>query len=44
LDLLLRNRFLDPEGLKEKVIEEATNFTGGVPPYDDFTIVVLKIY
>jgi len=44
LDLLLRNRFLDPEGLKEKVIEEATNFTGGVPPYDDFTIVILKIY
>jgi serine phosphatase RsbU (regulator of sigma subunit) len=44
LDLLLRNRFLDPEGLKEKVIEEATNFAGGVPPYDDFTIVVLKIY
>jgi serine phosphatase RsbU (regulator of sigma subunit) len=44
LDLLLRNRFLDPEALKEKVIEEATNFTGGVPPYDDFTIVVLKIY
>jgi serine phosphatase RsbU (regulator of sigma subunit) len=44
LDLLLRNRFLDPEGLKEKVIEEATNFTGGVPLYDDFTIVVLKIY
>jgi len=44
LDLLLRNRFLDPEGLKEKVIEEATNFTGGIPPYDDFTIVVLRIY
>jgi sigma-B regulation protein RsbU (phosphoserine phosphatase) len=44
LDLLLRNRFLDPEALKGKVIEEATNFTGGVPPYDDFTIVVLKIY
>jgi sigma-B regulation protein RsbU (phosphoserine phosphatase) len=44
LDLLLKNRSLDPERLKEKVIEEATNFTGGIPPYDDFTIVVLKIY
>ena len=44
LDLLLKNRSLDPERLKEKVIEESTNFTGGIPPYDDFTIVVLKIY
>jgi serine phosphatase RsbU (regulator of sigma subunit) len=44
LDLLLKNRSLDPEGLKKKIIEEATNFTGGVPPYDDFTIVILKIY
>ncbi|MCK4384905.1 MAG: SpoIIE family protein phosphatase, partial [candidate division Zixibacteria bacterium] len=44
IDLLLGNRSLDPEGLKKKVIEESTNFTGGIPPYDDFTIVVLKIY
>ncbi|MCK4427325.1 MAG: SpoIIE family protein phosphatase, partial [candidate division Zixibacteria bacterium] len=44
IDLLLGNRSLDPERLKEKVIEEAINFTGGVPLYDDFTIVVLKIY
>ncbi len=44
LDLLLENRFLDPKRLKEKVIEEATNFAGGAPLYDDFTIVVLKIY
>ena len=43
-DLLLRNRFLDPERLKEKVIEEAIDFTGGISPYDDFTIVILKIY
>jgi len=44
LDMLLRNRSLDPERLKEKVIEEATDFTGGLPPWDDFTIVVLRIY
>ncbi len=44
LDLLLANRFLDPERLKEKVIEEATDFTGGVPPWDDLTMLVLKIH
>jgi sigma-B regulation protein RsbU (phosphoserine phosphatase) len=44
LDLLLENRSLDPKRLTERVIEEATNFTGGAPPYDDFTIVVLKLY
>jgi serine phosphatase RsbU (regulator of sigma subunit) len=44
LDLLLGNRSLDPERLKEKVIEEATDFTGGAPPWDDFTLVVLRIY
>jgi sigma-B regulation protein RsbU (phosphoserine phosphatase) len=44
LDLLLKNRSLGPERLKQKIIEETTDFTGGVPPYDDFTIVVLKIF
>jgi sigma-B regulation protein RsbU (phosphoserine phosphatase) len=44
LDMLLGYRSLDPERLKEKVIEEAANFTGGAPPWDDFTIVVLRIY
>jgi serine phosphatase RsbU (regulator of sigma subunit) len=44
LDLLLQNRSLDPERLKEKIIEEANSFTGGIPPYDDFTILILKIY
>jgi serine phosphatase RsbU (regulator of sigma subunit) len=44
LDLLLQNRSLDPERLKEKIIEETNSFTGGIPPYDDFTILILKIY
>jgi serine phosphatase RsbU (regulator of sigma subunit) len=44
LDLLVHNRFLGAEELKQKVIEEVMNFAGGVPLYDDFTIVVLKIY
>jgi serine phosphatase RsbU (regulator of sigma subunit) len=44
LDLLLKNRSLGPEALRDRIIEEANNFTGGIPPYDDFTIVVLKIY
>jgi serine phosphatase RsbU (regulator of sigma subunit) len=44
IDLLLGNRSLDPERLKQRVIEEATDFTGGAPPWDDFTIVVLKIH
>jgi len=44
LDLLVQNRFLGAEELKQKVIQEVINFTGGVPPYDDFTVVVLKIF
>jgi len=44
LELLLKNRSLDPETLRDRIIEEATDFTGGIPPYDDFTIVILKIY
>jgi len=30
--------------LKQKVIREVIDFSGGHSPYDDFTIVVLKIY
>jgi serine phosphatase RsbU (regulator of sigma subunit) len=44
LDMLLGNRFLDPERLKEKVVEEAANFTGGAPLWDDLTIVVLRVH
>ncbi|MGB8656774.1 MAG: GAF domain-containing SpoIIE family protein phosphatase [Candidatus Zixiibacteriota bacterium] len=44
LDLLIQNRSLGAEELKEKVIEEAASFSEGTPPYDDLTLVVLKIY
>ncbi len=44
LDLLIENRFLGVEELKQKVIHEVSEFAGGRPPYDDFTIVVLKIH
>lgn len=44
VDLLVKNRSLGAEELKEKVIQEVINFSEGIPPYDDFTMVVLKIY
>jgi serine phosphatase RsbU (regulator of sigma subunit) len=43
VDLLVENRSLGADELKEKVVREAANFSGGRPPYDDFTIVVLKV-
>jgi len=44
LNLLIQNRSLSAEELKEKMIEEVNNFSAGAPPFDDFTMVVLKIY
>jgi sigma-B regulation protein RsbU (phosphoserine phosphatase) len=43
-NLLLENRSLEAEELKRKVVQEVMNFSGGRPPYDDFTIVVLKVH
>jgi sigma-B regulation protein RsbU (phosphoserine phosphatase) len=44
LSLLVENRFLGAEELKEKVMQTAVDFAGGHPAYDDLTIVVLKIH
>jgi sigma-B regulation protein RsbU (phosphoserine phosphatase) len=44
LDLLVENRFMGAEELKQKVINTALEFAGGRPQYDDFTILVLKIH
>ena len=44
LNLLVENRFMGAEELKQKVRQAVTAFSGGNPPYDDFTIVVLKIH
>lgn len=44
LDLLVENRFMGAEELKQKVINTAIEFAGGRPQYDDFTILVLKIH
>ncbi len=44
LDLLLQNRTLTADGLKEKLIEEVANFSQGALPFDDLTMVVLKIH
>jgi serine phosphatase RsbU (regulator of sigma subunit) len=44
LNLLVENRSLGVEELKQKVIQEVIAFSEGRPPYDDFTIVVLKIH
>jgi sigma-B regulation protein RsbU (phosphoserine phosphatase) len=43
LNLLLENRTLGAEDLIGKAIREVTDFSGGRPPLDDFTIVVLKV-
>ena len=43
LDLLLQNRSLTADGLKEMIIKEMADFSEGAPPFDDFTMVVLKI-
>jgi serine phosphatase RsbU (regulator of sigma subunit) len=44
LTLLVENRSLGAEELKQKVMQAAIDFAGGHPLYDDFTIVVLKIH
>ncbi len=44
LTLLVENRSLGAEELKQKVMQEVLDFSGGAPPYDDFTMVVLKIH
>jgi serine phosphatase RsbU (regulator of sigma subunit) len=44
LDFLLQNRSLTAEGMKERLIEEVTNFSQGAVPFDDLTMVVLKIH
>jgi len=42
LELLLENRKLSCEKLKERIIKEVEDFAQGVSLYDDFTIVILK--
>ena len=44
LTLLVENRSLGAEELKQKVMQQVIDFSGGAPPYDDFTMVVLKIH
>ncbi len=44
LDLLIQNRSLTADGLKEMMVKEMTDFSEGAPPFDDFTMVVLKIF
>ncbi len=43
LDLLLQNRFLGIEELKQKVVKTAVDFAGGRPQFDDFTVVILRV-
>lgn len=44
VDLLLENRFLGIEELKQKVVNAAIDFAGGRPQYDDFTVVILRVH
>lgn len=43
LELLLENRKLSPEKLKELIIKQVENFASGISLYDDFTMVILKV-
>jgi len=43
LELLLENRKLPCEKLKELIIKAVENFSRGISLYDDFTIVILKV-
>jgi serine phosphatase RsbU (regulator of sigma subunit) len=43
VDLLLQNRFLGIEELKQKVVNAAVDFAGGRPQFDDFTVVLLRV-
>ncbi|MDP3024390.1 MAG: SpoIIE family protein phosphatase [candidate division Zixibacteria bacterium] len=43
LELLLENRKLSCEELKELIVGEVENFAHGISLYDDFTIVILKV-
>ncbi len=43
LELLLENRTLSTEELKELVVKQVENFAHGISLYDDFTIVILKV-
>jgi serine phosphatase RsbU (regulator of sigma subunit) len=43
LELLLENRKLSPEKLKELIIKEVESFAQSVSLYDDFTMVILKV-
>ncbi len=43
LELLLENRKLSPEKLKELIIKQVESFASGISLYDDFTMVILKV-
>jgi len=37
-------RHLDAEELKNRIVEEIETFTASVPPFDDMTLLVMKIH
>ena len=44
LDLLIQSRSLSADALKDKIVKEMAGFSEGAPPFDDSTMVVLKIF
>jgi sigma-B regulation protein RsbU (phosphoserine phosphatase) len=42
-EILVTNRHLPAEGLKDAVIEDLKRFVGAAPPSDDITLVVVRI-
>src|SRR5271170_7804512 len=42
-DLINENPGLSPDGLSDRILEEADSFSGGQHPSDDRTLVVLKV-
>jgi sigma-B regulation protein RsbU (phosphoserine phosphatase) len=41
--LVLGNQHLGADGIADRILEEADNFSGGIHPADDRTLVVLKV-
>jgi sigma-B regulation protein RsbU (phosphoserine phosphatase) len=43
-ELLLQNRHLSAEKIKQIIVDEVERFSGSVSGYDDFTLVIMKLY
>jgi serine phosphatase RsbU (regulator of sigma subunit) len=42
-DLITANHQLNADGIADKILEEVDAFSGGAHPFDDRTLLVLKV-